>query len=100
MTAVQFHFTEEQDQFRDMVRRFLADTSPTTEARRLMDTEAGYDPQVWRRLAGELGLAGLGISEAHGGAGFGAAATSALSSWLRSVSMTIPRELCGISVVA
>ena len=71
MAGVQFHFTDEQDQFRDMLRRFLADTSPTTEVRRLMQTDAGYDAAVWRRLAGELGLTGLTIDEKYGGAGFG-----------------------------
>ncbi len=71
MVSAQFHFTEEQDQFRDMVRRFLVDTSPTTEVRRLMQTDAGYDAAVWQRLARELGLTGLTIEEKHGGAGFG-----------------------------
>ena len=71
MAAVQFHFTDEQDQFRDMVRRFLVDTSPSTEVRRLMQTEAGYDAAVWQRLARELGLTGLTIKEQFGGAGFG-----------------------------
>ena len=61
MAAAQFHFSDEQDQFRDMVRRFLADTSPTTEVRRLMQTDTGYDAAVWQRLAQELGLTGLTI---------------------------------------
>ena len=68
---MRFSFSDEQQQFRDMVRRFLAETSPTTETRRLMETEAGYDPDVWARMSQELGLAGLAIPEAHGGAGFG-----------------------------
>jgi alkylation response protein AidB-like acyl-CoA dehydrogenase len=71
MAAAQFHFSDEQDQFRDMVRRFLVDTSPTTEVRRLMQTDTGYDAAVWRRLAQELGLTGLTIEEKYGGAGFG-----------------------------
>jgi len=68
---MQFSFSEEQQQFRDMLRRFLAETSPTTETRRLMETELGFDRDVWARMSQELGLAGLGIPEAHGGAGFG-----------------------------
>jgi alkylation response protein AidB-like acyl-CoA dehydrogenase len=71
MAAAQFHFSDEQDQFRDMVRRFLVDTSPTTEVRRLMQTDTGYDAAVWQRLAQELGLTGLTIEEKYGGAGFG-----------------------------
>jgi len=36
-----------------------------------MDTDLGWDPVVWQRLCGELGLAGLGVPEEYGGAGFG-----------------------------
>ena len=68
---MQFAFSDEQQQFRDMVRRFLVETSPTTQTRQLMDTELGFDPEVWGRMSQELGLAGLAIPEAHGGAGFG-----------------------------
>lgn len=68
---MQFAFTEEQEQFRDMVRRFLSDTSPTTEVRRLMETDSGFDIGIWQRLSQELGLTGLGIPEAYGGGGFG-----------------------------
>ena len=53
-----------------MVRRFLAEKSPVSEVRRLMATEAGYDPAVWAQL-GRLGLAGLTIPEKYGGAGCG-----------------------------
>ena len=53
-----------------MVRRFLAEKSPVSEVRRLMATEAGYDPAVWAQL-GQLGLAGLTIPEKYGGAGRG-----------------------------
>ena len=36
---MQFAFSEEQSQFRDMVRRFADDHSPSTEVRRLMETD-------------------------------------------------------------
>jgi alkylation response protein AidB-like acyl-CoA dehydrogenase len=65
-----FVFTDEQQDLRDMVRRFLAEKSPVSEVRRLMATETGYDPAVWAQL-GELGLAGLTIPEKYGGAGCG-----------------------------
>lgn len=67
---VQFSFTDEQEQFRATVRRFLNDKSPTTEVRRLMATTQGYDPEVWRQLSAELGLPGIAIPEQYGGAGF------------------------------
>ena len=65
-----FVFTDEQQDLRDMVRRFLAEKSPVSEVRRLMATEAGYDPAVWAQI-GHLGLAGLTIPEKYGGAGRG-----------------------------
>jgi len=65
-----FVFTDEQQDLRAMVRRFLAEKSPVSEVRRLMATEAGYDPAVWAQL-GQLGLAGLTIPEKYGGAGCG-----------------------------
>ncbi len=65
-----FVFSDEQQDLRDMVRRFLAEKSPVSEVRRLMATEAGYDPAVWSQL-GQLGLAGLTIPEKYGGAGCG-----------------------------
>ena len=51
---IQFAFTDEQEQFRSAVRRFLNDKSPTTEVRRLMATAEGYDPAGWRRLSEDL----------------------------------------------
>lgn len=66
-----FAFTAEQEQLREMVRDFLADKSPESEVRRLMETEEGFDSVVWTQLAGELGLAGMAIPEEYGGAGYG-----------------------------
>ena len=68
---IQFAFTDEQEQFRSAIRRFLADKSPTTEVRRLMATAEGYDPKVWRQMSEELALPGVHIPEQYGGAGFG-----------------------------
>ena len=64
-----FAFSPEQDEFRLSLRRFLADKSPAAEVRRLMETDAGYDPQVWKLLADQLGLPGLAIPEEFGGSG-------------------------------
>ena len=64
-----FAFSPEQEEFRQSLRRFLADKSPAAEVRRLMETDAGYDPQVWKQLADQLGLQGLAIPEEFGGAG-------------------------------
>lgn len=68
---IQFAFTDEQEQFRSALRRFLNDKSPMTEVRRLMATAEGYNPEVWRQLSAELALPGIQIPEQYGGAGFG-----------------------------
>ena len=68
---IQFAFTDEQDQFRSALRRFLNDKSPTTEVRRLMATAESYNPEVWRQMSDELALPGIHIPEQYGGAGFG-----------------------------
>jgi alkylation response protein AidB-like acyl-CoA dehydrogenase len=69
---MQFSFTDEQEQFRSMIQRFLVDKSPTTEVRRLMESPEGYDREVWEQLSEELALPGIHIPERYGGAGFGA----------------------------
>ena len=65
-----FAFNEEQDELRRMVSKFLAEKSPETEVRALMETEDGYDPAVWSQMAEQLGLQALIIPEEFGGAGF------------------------------
>jgi alkylation response protein AidB-like acyl-CoA dehydrogenase len=65
-----FAFSEEQDALRATVRRFCDERSPSGEVRRLMDTTEGFDPDVWKQLASELGLCGIHIPEELGGSGF------------------------------
>ena len=66
-----FGFSDEQEELRVSMRRFLEDKSPESEVRRLMETAEGYDPAVWRQMAEQLGLLGLIVPEAHGGMGYG-----------------------------
>ena len=68
---MEFQFTDEQEQFREFVRRFFNDTTPTTEVRRIMESQSGFDEGIWHRLASELSLTGISIPEAYGGSGFG-----------------------------
>ena len=69
--SMKFSFSEEQEEFRSILRRFLEAKSPTSEVRRLMETDSGYDPDVWKAVSQELGLTALHIPEAYGGSGFG-----------------------------
>ncbi|MFI6927013.1 acyl-CoA dehydrogenase family protein [Nonomuraea spiralis] len=59
--------SQEQQQLREAVRGFLRAAAPLRKARE------GYDPQVYARLNGELGLSGLIVPEEYGGAGAGLA---------------------------
>ena len=45
-----FAFSDEQEAFRDALKRFLAAHASSTEVRRLMETPEGYDPVVWRQI--------------------------------------------------
>jgi len=67
---VNFAFSEEQDELRQTVRRFLEAKSPSAEVRRLMETTEGYDEAVWKQMGQELGLQSIHIPEAYGGQGY------------------------------
>lgn len=54
----------------DSVRRLLADACTETDVRRIMESESGHDPALWRALA-DLGVVGLTVPEAFGGAALG-----------------------------
>ena len=57
--------SEEHRALRDAVRGLLAGYP----ARAAIEQPAGYDPGLWQRLCKEIGVAGLAIPEAYGGAG-------------------------------
>ncbi|MEV7038488.1 acyl-CoA dehydrogenase family protein [Amycolatopsis sp. NPDC051061] len=61
-------FTEEQEELRALVRRFLTDRAAV---RTWMESEEGHDPVLWRRMADELGLHGVAVPEEYGGSGGG-----------------------------
>ncbi len=63
--------TAEHESFRQAIREFLRAHSAESEVRRLMESERGYDPMVWRQLATQLGLQGMAIPEEFGGSGYG-----------------------------
>jgi alkylation response protein AidB-like acyl-CoA dehydrogenase len=66
-----FAFSEEQEELRKSVRRFLESKSSETAVRELMETTEGYDKAVWTQMGQELGLQGLAIPEEYGGSGYG-----------------------------
>jgi len=66
-----FAFSEEQEEFRAHLRRFLDAEAPMTQVFRVLETERGFDPGVWKAMADSLGLQGIHIPERFGGQGFG-----------------------------
>lgn len=71
MSSAHFSFTDDQQQYRETVSRFLERKAPVTETRRIMETEQGYDSALWCGLSEELGLVGIQLPESTGGQGFG-----------------------------
>lgn len=67
-----FAFTEEQNQFRDVVARFCRDKAPPPTVRRIIDGERGFDPEVWQQMCRQLGFVAVHVAEERGGGGFGA----------------------------
>ncbi len=68
---MRFSFSDEQQQFRDIVNRFLNAKYSTVDARRLLETDRGFDDALWRDLTHDLGLPALVVPEEYGGQGFG-----------------------------
>jgi alkylation response protein AidB-like acyl-CoA dehydrogenase len=64
-----FAFTEEQEELRSTARSFLAEHSGSEQVRQAMESELGYDPQVWKQIASELGWTSVTIPEEYGGLG-------------------------------
>jgi acyl-CoA dehydrogenase len=64
--------TEDQQMFRDAVKRFAAERAPISELRKLRDEQdaAGFRREVWKEMA-DMGWAGVLAPEELGGAGFG-----------------------------
>ncbi|HVA61097.1 MAG TPA: acyl-CoA dehydrogenase family protein [Mycobacteriales bacterium] len=60
-----FTFTAEQDVLRGTIRSLAEDHTAFDRVRRT----AGFDPEMWAVVAGQLGLPGVALAERHGGAG-------------------------------
>jgi alkylation response protein AidB-like acyl-CoA dehydrogenase len=67
---VNFEFSEEQEQLRTSVRRYLDAQAPTRYVRDLWDDPRGMTEEFWRGLSA-LGVTSLLVPESCGGAGGG-----------------------------
>jgi alkylation response protein AidB-like acyl-CoA dehydrogenase len=63
-----FGLTEEQKLLQETLRSFVAAECPPPRLRELFDAGSGHDPALWKGLA-EIGVTGLVVPEAFGGAG-------------------------------
>ncbi len=67
---MQFGLSESQELLKDGARKFFAGECPSTEMRRLMETETGYDSALWSKIT-EQGYTGIIFPEEYGGVGLG-----------------------------
>ena len=63
--------SEEHAELRATLRRFFESRSPEAAVRKVIDSEPGFDVELWRQMADQLGLQGLGLPESYGGSGYG-----------------------------
>ncbi|MGR8948822.1 MAG: acyl-CoA dehydrogenase family protein [Gammaproteobacteria bacterium] len=68
---MRFYFSDEQEQFRDIVRKFFDDKVSSAKVREDMSSPDGADPELWASMSQDLGLTGVHIPEIYGGGGFG-----------------------------
>jgi pimeloyl-CoA dehydrogenase small subunit len=67
-----FNFTEEQSMLRDTVASYLQDHYDFDKRRKIITSDAGWSPAIWKAFAEELGILGAPFSEELGGLGGGA----------------------------
>jgi acyl-CoA dehydrogenase len=66
-----FDFSSEQRALQDEVRGFLREASPLSCCRKALESQRGFDADLWRQM-GELGWLGICIPERFGGSGLSA----------------------------
>ncbi|RYE04470.1 MAG: acyl-CoA dehydrogenase [Sphingomonadales bacterium] len=63
----------EREALRDTVRKFLRKEHLPAVLRRLIEEDAGFDPDIWQRGCSDLGLAAMTLPATHDGLGLGLA---------------------------
>ncbi|MBP2325224.1 acyl-CoA dehydrogenase [Kibdelosporangium banguiense] len=66
---MQLVLNQEQEDLRASVRKFFQEQAPMAKVRTVVDGGPDFDRDLWRRMAGELGLTALAIPEEFGGVG-------------------------------
>ncbi|MDG1122234.1 MAG: acyl-CoA/acyl-ACP dehydrogenase [Glaciecola sp.] len=68
---MEFSFTEEQLMIRDTAQSFLSEVSTSSAIRNAMESEWGFDINLWQRLCTQMGWQATHIPEEYGGFGLG-----------------------------
>lgn len=67
-----FPFTDDHEMIRDAVQSFLQDWYDSGKGpERISNSELGYDAEAWKEFSKDLGMTGIAIGEAYGGADMG-----------------------------
>ncbi len=68
---MEFAFTEEQIMIRETAAAFLQEASTSAAVRAAMDTELGYDPELWSTISSDMFWQAIHLPENCGGMGLG-----------------------------
>jgi alkylation response protein AidB-like acyl-CoA dehydrogenase len=90
--------TDEQRSLREALRRLLSQRSDSAAVRAVIETEAGYDKDLWRTLCEQIGVAALAVPDQYGGAGASLAETHVVMEELGRA--LTPTPLLGSGVLA
>ena len=63
-----FDLNEEQQMIMDQAAKFVANESPVSRFRKLRETERGWEPEMWAKMA-EQGWLAIALPEDQGGFG-------------------------------
>ncbi|MFE0627070.1 acyl-CoA dehydrogenase family protein [Streptomyces sp. NPDC058864] len=91
-------FTEEQDEIRRTLRELLRKHCGPDEVKTAVRTSEGHDTALWRLLARSIGLPGLALPAAYGGAGCGP--TELVLACEETGRALLPSPLLGTAVLA
>ena len=64
---MEFNFSEEQRLLKDSANSFLEEFSSSERIREAMQSELGFNQEVWKKIAKEMGWLGILIPEKYGG---------------------------------
>jgi alkylation response protein AidB-like acyl-CoA dehydrogenase len=67
---MEFAFSEEQSELASTVRSLLARRADSGAVRAAVESDLGYDEELWQTLCEQIGAAALAIPEDYDGAGF------------------------------